>query len=199
MSKEELGIQQKKPFDRRRFAAAVKELLESSGVDPHESHLSSTPETVVDLWQSRLLDGYQQDIRSVLGEGFEDPSTDLVIIRDISVHGVCPHHLVPFHGVAHVGYLPGGKLHGFGRIARLVDAISHRLTYQEWITRDIVTALVEHGAALGAACVVDVEQLCLMLGENRRGNERVRTQAFAGSFTARAEQRAEFLGAVQSS
>jgi hypothetical protein len=95
---------------------------------------------------------------------------------------VCPHHLVPFRGVAHVAYVPGGRLHGFGRIARLVDAIGHRLTYQEWMTRDIAEALVLHGQAKGAACVIEAEQLCLLLGEDRRGDERVYTQAFAGVF-----------------
>jgi hypothetical protein len=79
------------------------------------------------------------------GRGFADPREDMVVVRGIAVHGVCPHHLVPFRGVAHVAYVPGGRLHGFGRIARLVDAIGHRFTYQEWMTRDIVEALVNHG------------------------------------------------------
>ena len=128
-----------------------------------------------------------------------DERDDLVLIRGIAVHGVCPHHLVPFRGVAHVAYIPGGRLHGFGRIARLVDAIGHRFTYQEWMTRDIADALVTYGQAAGAACVIEAEQLCLLLGEDRRGDERVVTQAFSGVFKDNAQLRSEFLHAVAGS
>lgn len=129
-------------------------------------------------------------------DGFEDPRRGVVVIRGIAIHGVCPHHLaLPFRGVAHVAYLPGGRLHGFGRIARLVDAIGHRFTYQEWMTRDIVDALMAHGKARGAACVIEAEQLCLLLGEDRRGDERVVAQAFAGEFEDSPQWRNEFLRA----
>ena len=121
---------------------------------------------------------------------------DMIIVRGIAIHGVCPHHLVPFRGLAHVAYLPGGRLHGFGRIARLVDAIGHRFTYQEWMTRDIADALHHHGQARGAACVIEAEQLCLLLGEDRRGDERVVTQAFSGEFESDAQLRNEFLRAI---
>jgi GTP cyclohydrolase I len=132
----------------------------------------------------------------VLGNGFAEPREDMVVVRGIAIHGVCPHHLVPFRGVAHVAYVPGGRLHGFGRIARLVDAIGHRLTYQEWMTRDIAEALVRHGQAKGAACVIEAEQLCLLLGEDRRGDERVYTQAFAGVFDHDHTLRGEFVRAI---
>jgi GTP cyclohydrolase I len=134
-----------------------------------------------------------------LGEGFADDRDDMVVVRGIAVHGVCPHHLVPFRGVAHVAYIPGGRLHGFGRIARMVDAIGHRFTYQEWMTRDIAEALVTHGQAQGAACIIEAEQLCLLLGEDRRGDERVVTQAFTGCFRTSDQQRNEFLRAVAQS
>jgi GTP cyclohydrolase I len=132
----------------------------------------------------------------VLGRGFADPRADMVVVRGIAVYGVCPHHLVAFRGVAHVAYIQGGRLHGFGRIARMVDAIGHRLTYQEWMTRDVADALVHHGEARGAACVIEAEQLCLLLGEDRRGDERVCTQAFAGCFTDDPALRAEFMRAI---
>jgi len=95
-----------------------------------------------------------------------------------------------------VAYIPGGRLHGFGRIARMVDAIGHRFTYQEWMTRDIADVLVQHGQAAGAACLIEAEQLCLLLGEDRRGDERVITQAFAGSFENDLQARNEFMRAV---
>jgi len=191
-----IGIARRNAFDAPAFERAVSDLLAACGIAPDVAHMGRTAQRVRELWQKRLLGGYDLDPASALGEGFSDPRGDMVIIRGIAVHGVCPHHLLPFRGVAHVAYLPGGRLHGFGRIARLVDAIAHRFTYQEWMTRDIAEALIEHGKARGAACVVEAEQLCLLLGEDRRGDERVVTQSFTGEFESSEARRNEFLRAI---
>ncbi len=191
-----LGIPRVGRFDPEAFEAAIRALLTACGVAPEGAHTGRTPQRVRELWERRLLGGYTMDPAQALGEGFEDPRRDMVIVRGIAVHGVCPHHLVPFRGVAHVAYVPGGRLHGFGRIARLVDAIGHRFTYQEWMTRDIADALHRHGHAMGAACVIEAEQLCLLLGEDRRGDERVITQAYAGCLDTDPALRAEFLRAL---
>lgn len=191
----DVGIARTGSFDGAAFERAVEDLLRACGIEG-SPHMSSTAKRVRALWQDRLLGGYDEDPAHVLGEGFADERQDLVVIRGIAVHGVCPHHLVPFRGHAHVAYLPGGRLHGFGRIARLVDAVGHRFTYQEWMTRDVVDALVRHGKARGAACVIEAEQLCLLLGEDRRGDERVRTHAFAGVLEHDAAMRAEVLTAM---
>ena len=184
------GIRAARAFDAPAFEEAVRALLAACGVEG-EPHMAQTAERVRVLWQERLLDGYHQDLASVLGEGFADPRTDVVVVRGIAVHGVCPHHLLPFRGKAHVAYLPGGRLHGFGRIARLVDVLAHRFTFQEWLTRDIADALITLGHAQGAAVVVETEQLCLLLGEDRRSDERVLTQAFAGIYETDPSRRAE--------
>ena len=191
-----LGIPRPGAFDPAAFERAVADLLAACGIATDEAHMGKTTQRVRELWQKRLLGGYDLDPAEALGEGFEDHRRDMVVVRGIAVHGVCPHHLVPFRGVAHVAYLPGGRLHGFGRIARLVDAIGHRFTYQEWMTRDIAEALLAHGKARGAACVVEAEQLCLLLGEDRRGDERVVTQAFTGEFETSPQLRNEFLRAI---
>jgi len=188
-----IGISRSGTFDPVAFEQAVSALLAACGIAADTAHMARTAQRVRELWQKRLLGGYDLDPATALGEGFADTRTDMVVVRGIAVHGVCPHHLVPFRGVAHVAYIPGGRLHGFGRIARMVDAIGHRFTYQEWMTRDIAEALVQHGQAAGAACVVEAEQLCLLLGEDRRGDERVVTQAFAGAFSDSAQLRNEFL------
>lgn len=193
-----VGIVRSAEFDAPAFERAVGDLLRACGIEAGAPHMARTPQRVRELWQRRLLGGYELDPAAALGEGFEDTRSDLVVIRGIAIHGVCPHHLVPFRGVAHVGYLPGGRLHGFGRIARMVDAIGHRFTYQEWMTRDIAQALVTHGLARGAACVIEAEQLCLLLGEDRRGDERVVTQAFCGVYEHSDRDRAEFLRAIGS-
>jgi GTP cyclohydrolase I len=191
-----LGIPRTGTFDAVAFEQAVTDLLRACGVSPESTHTGRTARRVRELWEKRLLGGYDMDPAEVLGEGFADPREDMVVIRGIAVHGVCPHHLVPFRGIAHVAYIPGGRLHGFGRIARLVDAIGHRFTYQEWMTRDVAEALVTHGMAKGAACVIEAEQLCLLLGEDRRGDERVYTQAFAGCFNDNDQFRQEFLRSI---
>lgn len=192
----QLGIPRVGRFDAAAFEQAVTDLLRACGVAPDSTHTGKTARRVRELWEKRLLGGYEMDPGEALGDGFEDARSDMVVVRGIAVHGVCPHHLVPFRGVAHVAYLPGGRLHGFGRIARLVDVVGHRFTYQEWMTRDIAEALIHHGRARGAACIVEAEQLCLLLGEDRRGDERVVTQAFAGCFQDDAQARNEFLRAV---
>ena len=191
-----IGIAQQSPFDPAAFEVAVAALLRACGIAPEGAHMGRTTQRVRELWQRRLLGGYALDPAEALGAGFDDTRSDMVVLRGIAIHGVCPHHLVPFRGVAHVAYLPGGRLHGFGRIARMVDAIGHRFTYQEWMTRDVAEALVTHGRARGGACVIEAEQLCLLLGEDRRGDERVVTQAFAGAFQDDAQLRNEFLHAL---
>ncbi|MDR2688328.1 MAG: GTP cyclohydrolase I FolE [Azoarcus sp.] len=187
------GIGLHSEFDAIAFERAITDLLTACGLASDEPHTRQTARRVRTLWQQRLLGGYDIDPASVLGEGFADDQRDMVIIRDIAVHGICPHHLLPFHGHAHVAYIPGGRLHGFGRIARLVDALGHRFTYQEWLTHDIADALLTYGQAAGAACVIEAEQLCLLLGEDRRGDERVVTQAFVGCLKHSPQLRGEFL------
>lgn len=194
-----IGIPRSGHFDALAFERAVIDLLHACGVEPDTAHTGRTAQRVRELWQKRLLGGYEMDPAEALGDGFEDPRRDMVVVRGIAIHGVCPHHLVPFRGLAHVAYVPGGRLHGFGRIARLVDAIGHRFTYQEWMTRDIAEALMHHGRASGAACVIEAEQLCLLLGEDRRGDERVVTQAFSGEFERSDQLRNEFLRAIAGS
>jgi GTP cyclohydrolase I len=190
------GIARNRPFDPEAFERAVADLLAACGLAADDPHIAQTARRTRALWQQRLLGGYELDPSAVLGDGFADDRQDMVIVHGIAVHGVCPHHLLPFRGHAHVGYIPGGRLHGFGRIARLVDALGHRFTYQEWLTRDIVDALTGHGQAVGAACVIEAEQLCLLLGEDRRGDERVVTRAFGGHFERSPELRSEFLHAI---
>jgi len=192
----EVGIPRTGVFNAPAFEQAVLDMLRACGVEPDAAHMGRTAVRVRELWEKRLLGGYAIDPASALGEGFVDVRDDMVVIRGIAVHGVCPHHLVPFRGVAHVAYIPGGRLHGFGRIGRMVDAIGHRFTYQEWMTRDIAEAMVTHGKAIGAACIIEAEQLCLLLGEDRRGDERVVTQAYSGVMREDAQRRNEFLRAI---
>ena len=101
---EVLGIPQENAFDRKGFENAIGALLQACGIAESDPHMTKTRERVAALWEKRLLSGYGESVADALGEGFEDGREDLVVVRDISVHGICPHHLVPFRGVAHVAY-----------------------------------------------------------------------------------------------
>jgi GTP cyclohydrolase I len=192
-----VGLKRVGPFDAAAFEQAVTSMLTAAGFDPQSEHLRTSAKCVRDLWQSRLLNGYETEPGEALGSGFADPRRGMVVVRGITVHGMCPHHLLPFRGVAHIAYLPGSRLFGFGGITRLVDAVCHRFIYQEHATDALAHALMQHGDARGAACVIEAEQLCLLLGEVRRGDERVATQSFAGEFATDRDARAEFLQAIK--
>lgn len=175
------GILPNRTFDPAAFEAAVNALLRATGIDPDGSHTRNTAERVRALWQEQLLAGQETSLADALGEGFADPATGAVTVRDIAVHGVCPHHLMPFTGVAHIMYRPGGRLFGFGRLCALADAATRRLTLQEWATTHIANALVRHGGAEGAVCLIEAKHLCAELGHPRRGHEKMRTVAQAGT------------------
>jgi GTP cyclohydrolase I len=163
-----IGVERVRSFDSAAFEQAVTSMLEAAGFDPQSEHLRASARCAREVWQNRLLDGYETDPATALGSGFTDPRRDMVVMRGITVHGMCPHHLLPFRGVAHIGYLPGSRLFGFGGLTRLVDAVCHRFIYQEHATDAVARALMQHGDARGAACVIEAEQLCLLLGEVRR-------------------------------
>jgi len=145
--------------------AAIEALLRASGLDPtRDADLAETPARVARLWESEFLAGYGMDPAKILGDpvqGEADP--DVVVVGGLRFHAMCPHHLLPFRGVAHVAYLPAGKLVGFGRLAELVDCFTKRLTLQERATHQIADALCQHLGARGAGCVIEADQLCLAL------------------------------------
>jgi GTP cyclohydrolase I len=119
-----------------------------------------------------------------------------VLVTDLSFHSMCPHHLLPVRGKAHVSYIPSGKLLGLGKIARLVACFTQRLTLQERATHQIAQALLEHLPAQGAGCVLEAEHLCLAIPGERHGSSRVITSAFVGAFHERPELRSRLLAAL---
>ncbi|PKO62198.1 MAG: GTP cyclohydrolase I FolE, partial [Betaproteobacteria bacterium HGW-Betaproteobacteria-17] len=141
-----LGIPQTGPFDPLAFEQAVNAMLAACGIAPDSVHTGRTAERVRELWQKRLLGGYAIEPAAALGEGFADDRDDMVVVRGIAVHGVCPHHLVPFRGVAHVAYIPGkhGRICGLSKLARVVDVFARRPQVQERLTSQIADTIVEH-------------------------------------------------------
>jgi GTP cyclohydrolase I len=181
-----------------RMERAMREWLAACGLDPTDADLAATPARVARVWARELLDGYAADPAEILGEpvlGEADP--DVVVVAGLRFHAMCPHHLFPYRGVAHVAYMPAGKLVGFGRLGKLVECFAHRLTLQERITHQIAEALLQHLGARGAGVVLEAEQMCLALPGDKHDQSRVTTSAFLGEAAARPELRARLFAAGQ--
>jgi GTP cyclohydrolase I len=142
--------------------------------------LADTPRRVAEAWLGDLVDGYGRDPAEILAGGLPSAGRDLVAVTGIDYHSVCPHHLLPSRGIAHVAYVPGGKVVGFGQIVKLVDALAHRLVLEEDLARQIAEALVRHVGARGAACVLAAEQLCMTVRGEKRARARAHAEAWVG-------------------
>jgi GTP cyclohydrolase IA len=183
---------------REDLVAAIAAFLVACGRDPAgDADLRQTPERVARLWRSEFLAGYSMDPAVILADtvvGEADP--DVVVVGGLRFHSMCPHHLLPYRGVAHVAYIPHGRLVGFGRLAELVDCFTRRLTLQERATNQIADALCVHLGARGAGCVIEAEQLCLALPGERHDASGVVTSAFAGEMRERSDLKARLLDAA---
>jgi GTP cyclohydrolase I len=160
-----------------------------------DPELAGTPARVAEAWTDELLDGYRQDPAAILAETMPQKGRDLVAVTGIDFHSVCPHHLLPYRGVAHLAYVPGGRVVGFGQLARLLDAFAHRLVIEEKLARDVALALMEQLGARGAACILDAEQQCLTVRGGRRRRARAHAACFLGSLRRGGDQQ-RFLQAV---
>ena len=178
--------------DRNAIAAAVSALLRATGHDPSsEPDLQQTPERVAKLWVEEFLAGYDMDPAKILGEPvLGESNPDVVVVSGLRFHSMCPHHLVPFRGVAHVAYMPAGKLAGFGRLADLVECLTKRLTLQERATHMIAETAWRGLDARGAGCVMEAEQWCLALPGERHDRSKVVTAAFVGEMNDRPDLKA---------
>ncbi len=177
-------------------ADAIARFLDALGLPPEvrgAADVAETPRRVAEAWLGDLVDGYGKDPAEILAEKIPSASRDLVAVTDVDFHSMCPHHLLPSRGVAHVAYLPDGQVVGFGQIVRLVDALAHRLVLQEDLARQIADALVTHLGARGAACLLDTEQLCMTVRGEKRARSRAHTEAFAGALARDGAARRRFL------
>ncbi len=155
--------------------------------------LRGTPERVVEAWLTGFVDGYREDPGAILSEAMPASGHDLVAVTGIDFHSMCPHHLLPSRGVAHVAYVPGERVVGFGALARLLDCFAHRLLLEEELARQVAEALMEHLGARGAACVLDAEQTCLSTRGERRRGARAHAQCFLGALETNARLQGRVL------
>ena len=177
------------PFDEKRAAAAVRELLLALGEDPDREGLKETPSRVARAFKENF-EGLWKSPEEVLTTTFDIGHEELVIIRDIEVFSHCEHHLTPFHGVAHVGYIPRGKITGLSKVARLVDLFARRPQVQERLTTQIADAMVKILDPMGVIVIINCEHLCMSMRGVRKSQARTTTSAVRGVLrdpTTRAE------------
>jgi GTP cyclohydrolase I len=169
------------PFDHERAAAAVRELLIAIGEDPEREGLRDTPARVARAY-AELTAGLRQAPADVLTTTFDIGHDEMVLVRDIELWSMCEHHLVPFTGVAHVGYIPSetGKITGLSKLARVVDVYAKRPQVQERLTTQIADALVSGLEARGVIVVIEAEHLCMTMRGVRKAGARTITSAVRG-------------------
>ena len=167
------------PYDQDRAEKAVRELLLALGENPDREGLKDTPARVARAFKENF-EGLWQRPKDVLTTTFDIGHEELVIVRDIEVFSHCEHHLTPFHGVAHVGYIPSGKITGLSKVARLVDLFARRPQVQERLTTQIADALVEILNPMGVIVIIDCEHLCMSMRGVRKSQARTTTSAVRG-------------------
>ncbi|KHO18288.1 GTP cyclohydrolase I FolE [Mycolicibacterium setense] len=181
-------------FDQPRAEAAVRELLIAIGEDPDRQGLVDTPARVARAYKE-LMAGLYTDPDAVLNTTFDEEHDELVLVKQIPLYSTCEHHLVSFHGVAHVGYIPGvdGRVTGLSKIARLVDLYSKRPQVQERLTAQIADALMRKLDPRGAIVVIEAEHLCMAMRGVRKPGAVTTTSAVRGQFKTDKASRAEAL------
>jgi len=181
----------------RMIARLVKDLLKEIGEDPHRDGLLKTPERVERMFEF-LTSGYGQRVEDVLNEAiFREHYDEIVLVKDIDFYSLCEHHLLPFFGKCHVGYLPDGKIVGLSKLVRLVEMYSRRLQVQERLTCEIADAILKALQPRGVAVIIEAYHLCMMMRGVEKQNSRAITSSMHGLFRDRLETRTEFMQLIQ--
>ena len=176
-------------------AEAVRLLLKGIGEDPNREGLEGTPRRIADMYRE-VFAGMDQDPYEVLSVGFEEGHEEMVVVRDIPFFSMCEHHLLPFHGVAHVGYIPKGRVVGISKLARAVDIFAKRPQVQERLTSQIADAVMDVVKPRGVAVVMEAEHLCMTMRGVKKPGSNVVTSANRGIFRSSPATRSEFMSLV---
>ncbi len=170
--------------DTSAMARAVADFLRAAGLNLQDVHLADTPTRVAEAWTAEFLDGYSRTPEQALGETFPAPpgsSGELVVVTDLRFHSMCPHHLLPLTGRAHVAYVPGKRVVGFGRLSSLVDCFAHRLILQEDMAREVARSLAQVLGSPATACIIEAEQACLRLRGDKQRDAVTHAEAYEGT------------------
>ncbi len=185
-------------FDKAKIIAAVTSILEALGADPEREGLVDTPKRIAEMY-AELFMGLGKNPEEELTVGFEEGHREMIIVRDIPFYSMCEHHLLPFYGVAHVGYIPNvdGRVVGLSKLARVVEIVASRPQLQERMTAEIADAIVEGLKPSGVAVVVQAEHLCMIMRGVKKPGSNIITSAIRGAFRSKAGTRAEFFSLIQ--
>jgi len=180
-------------MNRERVEMLIRELLIEIGEDPDREGLVKTPERVARAWEF-LSRGYRTSPREVVGDAvFTQETNNMITVRDIELYSLCEHHMLPFYGRCHVGYISKGKVLGLSKVARLVDVFARRLQIQERLTEQIARTIMEEINAEGVGVVIEARHLCMMMRGVEKQNSLMTTSSVLGSFHDSAATRAEFM------
>jgi len=175
----------------------IERLLVELGEDPKREGLVNTPDRVAASLRF-LTSGYGQDPEEIINSAiFNEECNHMVIVRDIEVYSMCEHHMLPFFGRCHIGYIPRGKVFGVSKLARLVDCFARRLQLQERLTQEIASSIKESINAEGVGVVVEAKHLCMMMRGVGKQNSKMVTSAMLGSFRQSVATRTEFLELIR--
>ncbi|NPV45822.1 MAG: GTP cyclohydrolase I FolE [Armatimonadetes bacterium] len=179
-----------------RVEALIRELLVELGEDPDREGLLKTPARVARAFEF-LTSGYRMDPEVVINQAvFTQDTNNMIIVRDVELYSMCEHHMLPFYGRAHVGYIASGKVFGLSKIARLVDMYARRLQIQERLTEQIARAIMDNIGAEGVGVIIEARHLCMMMRGVEKQNSMMTTSSVLGSFHDDPATRAEFLTLV---
>ena len=178
--------------DQPRIERAVREILAAVGEDPDREGLRETPSRVARMY-TELFSGLHEDPRVFLQKSFDEKYDEIVLVRDISFNSMCEHHMLPFMGKAHIGYLPDGRVVGLSKLARVVEAVARRPQVQERMTETIADLVIEELQARGVAVVIEAEHTCMTVRGVRKPGTVCVTSAMKGVFRTRASSRAEIM------
>jgi len=177
----------------------VRAILKALGEDPDREGLTKTPERVAKSLLF-LTSGYGQDPDKIINDAlFTEEYEEMILEKNIDVYSLCEHHLLPFHGKAHVAYIPNRKIVGVSKLARLVDAYARRLQIQERLTNQIARTIMDRIKPLGVAVVIEAEHMCMRMRGVQKENSIIMTSALLGAFRTRQETRAEFMNLIRKS
>ena len=173
-----------------------KNLLKLIGEDVNRDGLKSTPKRAAKAFQY-LTKGYHENVDSVVNNAiFESDNDEMIIVKDIELYSLCEHHLLPFFGKCHVGYLPNGKILGLSKVARIVDVFARRLQVQENLTKQIAETVMKYTHAKGVGVVIEAKHLCMMMRGVEKQNSIMKTSCMLGSFRKEISTRSEFLSLI---
>ncbi len=174
-----------------------KELISQIGEDLNREGLRDTPRRAAEAFRF-LTKGYHEDIDKVINNAlFESDNDEMIIVKDIELYSLCEHHLLPFFGKCHVGYLPSGKIIGLSKIARIVDVFGRRLQNQENLTKQIAETLMKYTDAKGVGVVIEARHLCMMMRGVEKQNSVMKTSCMLGLFRSKSSTRSEFLSLIK--